>query len=362
MLSHVRTLLIASFILLTAGRLMAAEDQDLIVTSLGDKAPAAEVIDARDPALAEQDFLFSYDPKDFDGETDTSGTKEQLLKSLREEMMAERNANDLYVPRAPVNEEQLAKLSELNQSEIQSFITKKQKFLERMAKALTSVKFKPKFVNKVLAEVNTKFYNSSRLIANSNSAGLTVMFSVSGGLALPRKIVEKLRDRPLGKYIPKSGGFAYLVGLGFGVSRTVGKNGRPSWVLDVFIDRDKLKSTLTGMVEVSAAGTYGIVYELREGKFKSQTTETSYGGVAGVFRQGETQFGWAASTGMSFPPAIGAFLVFTNETKRHYIFRLDFSKVTENRLENSKAFILSWMQKTGFRTTPRAELCSQAFR
>ncbi|MBS1971030.1 MAG: hypothetical protein JSU04_12020 [Bdellovibrionales bacterium] len=368
MLFQVRTFLMASLLLAFTSPVMASTlhnsestDQDLIVTNVRETSPASDILQASDPALLDQDFAFTYDPKDFDGETDTSGTKEQLLKSLREEMNTARDQKDLYVPRAPVSAELLEKLSSLSEPELQSFLGKKQKFLERMAKALLFLRLKPKFVNKVLAEVNTKFYNSSRLIANSNSAGVAVMFSVSGGLALPRKIVEKLQTRSLGKFIPKTGGFAYLLGLGVGISRTMKEDGRPHWVLDVFVDTEKLKSTMTGMLEVSAAGTYGVVYELREGHFKTQTTETSYGGVAGVFRQGTNQFGWAASTGMSFPPAIGAILVFTNETKRHYIFRLDFTKFAGDRLETSKAFILSWMQRTGMKTKASALNCSEVF-
>lgn len=362
MLSHVRTLLIASLFIVASGRLMAASDQDLIVSSLNEKSPAGATLDTKEPLLGEQEFRINYDPTDFAGEFDESGTKAELLKALHEEMKSPKDEKVLYIPRAPTNEEQLKSLNNLTESEIQSFLGKKQKFLEKMAKALTSLHLKPKFVNKVLTEVNTKFYNSSRLIANSNSAGVSVMFSMSGGLALPRKIVEKLKERSLGKYIPKTGGFAYLVGFGFGVSRKTNAEGRPSWVFDVFVDTEKLKSTLTGMAEISAAGTYGVIYELREGKFGSQTTETSYGGVAGVFRQGTNQFGWAASTGMSFPPGIGAILVFTNQTTRHYILRMDSAKLTANPLEPILETAQAWLKATGLGSKKNAAaLCSQVF-
>jgi hypothetical protein len=254
----------------------------------------------------------------------------------------------------------MQKLELLNEPELQSFLGKKQKFLARMSKVLTFFRLKPKIVNKVLNEVNNKFYNSSRLIANSNSVGGTVMFSISGGLALPKKIVEKLENRAVGKFIPKSGGFFYLVGLGVGVARHVQPHGRANWVLDVFVDAEKLQSTVTGIAEVSAAGTYGVVYEFREGNFKSQTTKTTYGGVAGVFRQGENQFGWAASTGLSIPPGIGALLVFTDTTTRHYLLRMNFSRIKENYLDNTKALVLSWIEKTGLRKGP-APLCFSAF-
>lgn len=335
-----------------------AESSDLIITSLGENPKASEALNSKDPGIASEEIQLVYDPKDFDGITET-GTKEELLKSLREEMAKTKDDKTLYVPKAPQTEEQLEKLSALSEPEMQSFIGKKQKFLERMAKVLTFFRLKTKIVNKILSEVNTKFYNSTRLIANSNSAGATVMFSISGGMALPKKIMAKLEGRALGKFIPKSGGFFYLIGLGVGVSRHVQENGKPHWVLEAFVDRETLKSTVTGIIEVSAAGTYGVVYELREGKFKGQQSETTYGGLAGVFRQGENQFGWAASTGMSLPPGIGSVIVYTDNSKRNYLFRINFSKMSENYLENTKSILLSWMERTGLKK--RAPVCAQIF-
>ncbi|WP_413288523.1 hypothetical protein [Bdellovibrio sp. HCB337] len=325
-----------------------SEASDIILTTLAHEAKSADILTSSDPSLANQEITLVYDPKDFDGVVDT-GSKEELLRALRAEMAAAKDEKALLVPKAPQTEEQLEKLAALSEHDVQSFLGKKQKFLERMAKVLTFFHLKTKLVNKVLAEVNTKFYNSARLIAGSNSAGVTVMFSLSGGLALPKKIMSALQGRALGKLIPKSGGFFYLVGFGVGVSRHVQPNGKPNWVLEAFMDTERLKSTITGIVEISGASTFGVVYELREGKFKQQQSETTYGGLAGVFRQGPNQFGWAASLGMSLPPGIGSVIVYTDQSTRRYLARIDVSNFTEKYLENTQSIFLSWMDRTGLK-------------
>lgn len=358
----IRYLLLASMTLFLSATVMAQEvadnTQDLIITSIPGSPSASEVLNSSDPDLNEQELKITYNPKDFEGISDKSGNKQQLLKSLRDEMKLSTDNSIVKIPQAPVTNEQMQNIELLNESELQLFLGKKQKFLERVSKVMGFFHLKPKMVNKVLNEINNQFYNSSRVIATSNSIGGTLMFSLSGGLALPKKIVEKLENRSLGKFIPKSGGFAYLLGIGVGVARHIQKNGHPNWILDVFIDVERLKSSVTGFALASLAGTFGIAYELREGSLKSESIDTTYAGVAGIFKQSENQFGWATTGGVSFPPIIDDIFVFTTVTTRHYLLRVNFSKFKEASIENTKAFLLSWMEKTGLRKGP-SPLCSE---
>lgn len=343
MLAHVRSLILtALFMFASAAWAGEKIEGDLIVTPIRDASDYSQILDANDPQLDNEELSIVYDPKDFPGAT-VAGSKEELLESLRLEMETPQKT-ELSIPRAPISHDQLEKLSTLTESEIQAFLGKKQKFLEKMAKALTFIRLKPKLVNKVLNELNNKFYNSSRMIANSNTVGGAFMISVSGGLVLPRKLVAKLQERTLGRFIPKSGGFAYLLGIGVGVSRTIKSDGKPHWIVDIFMDVEKIKSSMTGVASVGAAGTYGVVYEFREGDFKKQQIDTSYGGLSGVFKQGDNHFGWAASTGLSFPPGVGSIMIFTNQTTRHYLARVDLTV---------------WMERVGFKSSPTL-LCSKA--
>jgi hypothetical protein len=170
------------------------------------------------------------------------------------------------------------------------------------------------------------------------------MFTLSGGLALPSILVQKLKGTRIGRYIPDAGGFYYVLGMGAGLTRHVA-NGRSNLLIEVFIDRERLNSSLTGIVEVSAAGTYGVVYEHREGAFRSQNNRTAYGGAAGVFREGPNQFGWAASTGVSFPPFIGSVLIYVDSARRDYIVRLNLTKAYDVVAQVTSA-VWGWLKSS----------------
>lgn len=253
--------------------------------------------------------------------------KEQLLNQLKEEIATERNLKtELYLPRAPGDLETLEKFREMSLHDIQVFLRKKETFLRRFSTTLRSMKLPISWVNKAVVEVNGKFYRSRKLIAKSNTVGSVGMISVGAGLALPSKFVEYLKKKSIGRFIPKSGGFYYMLGAGGGVVRTVNRTtGESTLHLELFVDGEKLEKTLTGIVEATVAGTVGVVYEHRDRDFWTQKVNVTYGGAAGLFREGEHHFGWAASFGASIPPLIGAVLVYTDQGTRQYFLRLSIS-------------------------------------
>jgi hypothetical protein len=337
---------------------LAAEPPDLLIfPSSETKTTATEVGSSSD--LSNEEFKVLYDPR-IDGEihTVTAPTRRESLKTTfdqQSEILRNGPVQDrTYIPLLPTSPEDFNELLKMSDQDIETFLSRKTAFLNRFSKVLEKFRLKSATINKAVLEINQRFFNSRKVIAKSNTIGGGAMFSVSAGLALPKKMMDSLKKTRIGKHLPESGGFYYLLGLGAGLSRTEsGDNGMSSakrtWVLDLYLDVERLKSTLTGIAEVSAAGTYGIVYESREGNFPKAQTDVTYGGVAGVFRGGENQFGWAASTGMSFPPGIGAFLVFQDVGYRFYLLRVDKSGAHLPALALIKESVLeiaaSWYQQ-----------------
>lgn len=253
--------------------------------------------------------------------------KEQLIAELKAELEAARDLKShLYLPKAPADSATLENLKEMPLYDIQVFLRKKETFLRRFSSTLRAVKLPISWVNKAVKEVNDKFYRSHKLIARSNTVGGVAMLSVGAGLALPEKMVNYLKTKSIGRFIPDSGGFYYMLGLGGGVVRTVDRmTGESTLHLELFLDSEKLQKTLTGVVEATAAGTLGVVYEHRDRDFWTQKVDVTYGGAAGLFREGDRHFGWAASFGASIPPLIGAVLVYTDQGTRAYFLRLSIS-------------------------------------
>ncbi|MEK2644086.1 hypothetical protein [Bdellovibrio sp. BCCA] len=290
-----------------------------------------------------QEMEVRFDPSEVT-EPEKNFDREKFIRDSRDLMTAEPSQEKIEIWSGPRSEEHLQKLLQLSDAEIASFLGKKEAFLGKFAKTLAFFRLSPKKINKVLLELNNRFYESSHVVSRSNTKGAAMMFSVSGGMALPQKFVKTLKERSIGKYIPESGGFYYMMGLGVSFARRVDENKKSKFVFEIFMDVERLKSTLTGLVEVSAAGTYGLVFEKRTGEFTHQKSNTTYGGVAGVFRQGTHQFGWAASTGLSMPPGIGAILVYQDEVTRYYLFRTENLKVTLPALRMIKDNVLDYFR------------------
>ncbi len=288
-----------------------------------------------------------FDPSEVT-EVEKDFNRERFVERVRAEMNKEIPKDVLYDFEGPRTEAELDKLLQLSDVEISSFLAKKKAFLGKFAKVLAFFRVGPGKINKALNELNDRFYESSHVVSRSNVKGGSMMFSLSGGLALPQKVMEAMHKRNIGSFIPKSGGFYYMLGLGAGFTRKVDENNKAKFVFEVFVDVEKLKKTLTGIVEVSAAGTYGLVFEKREGPFMTQKNTTMYGGATGVFRQGPNQFGWAASTGLSFPPGIGIFLVYQDEATRYYLFRAEGLKASFPALRLVKDNIVSALRNIAF--------------
>lgn len=329
-----------------------AESDDTNILLVPNEKDAPAIVSER------QDVQVAFDPaevtesaKDFD--------REKFVRESMDKMNQEPSKEKIEIWNGPRSQAHLDKLLQLSDAEIAAFLGKKQAFLNKFAKTLAFFHLSPNKINKVLMELNNRFYESSHVVSRSNTKGGAMMLSVSAGLALPQKIVQSLKQRSIGKYIPESGGFLYMLGLGVGFARQVDENKQSKFVFEIFMDVERLKSTMTGLVEVSAAGTYGLVFEKRGANFTHQKSGTTYGGLAGVFRQGQSQFGWAASTGMSLPPGIGAVLVYQDEVTRYYLFRTENLKATFPALRMIKENVLSYF-KNLMGNKPYVITCNQA--
>lgn len=342
-----KSLVLVASLSMTGGLALAEDDANLLMFESSqvptEKAPQTSMAEGglSAEAVVKLDLSEVVEPE-------KGFNREAFVKKARAAMNSEIPKDALYDFEVPRTEAELSKVLELSDEEIAKFLAKKSAFLGKFAKVLSFFKLKPGKINKALNELNNRFYESSHVVSRSNVKGGTMMVSIGGGLALPQKVMEALRGRSIGKFIPESGGFFYMLGLGAGVSRQVGPDGKSKMVFEIFMDVERLKKTLTGVAELSAAGTYGLVFEKRDGAFASQKNTTMYGGATGVFRQGSNQFGWAASTGMSMPPGIGIFLVYQDHATRYYLFRMEGLKASLPALRGFKDGIISALRNYAF--------------
>ena len=248
----------------------------------------------------------------------------------------------------------------MTSEETDVFLAKKAKFKERVAKIFRYFKLKETWLAKVSEEIDQQFESKKKIIMIDNVNGGTLSFNVGLGLALPQKIAAALRTTKLGGWFPESGGFFYLLGLGFGVARQVdAETHKSSWVLETFLDVERLDRSLTFIVKAGAWANLGYIREVRKASgLRKATFEVTHGGALGLVRSNETQLGIEHSAGITFPPFLGAMTVHTDTTVRYYLLRVSDHGIFEKFLASVKNFTRAARSRG---LAGSAGLCSEIF-
>lgn len=260
----------------------------------------------------------------------------------------------------PRNNEHLEKILELTDPEIALFLGKKEAVLNKLAKTLSFFKLPPQKINKALLEINKLFYDNSHIVSRSNTRGGTLSFVISAGLALPQKVIHALKQRSIGKFIPEKGGFYYLLGFGVSFARHIDENKKSKYVFEVFMDVERLNSTMTGIIRASTGLQYGLIFEKRDTNFTAQKFNVSTSGVTGILKQGHGHFGWNGSTGITMPPGLSVLLVYKSDSARYYLFRTENLKASLPALNLMKESFINYLKNLLGNKT-KIISCNQAF-
>lgn len=275
--------------------------------------------------------------------TPTGKTKKPFQYSLPN------SQTEIVIPYSTYDQKLLHEFLKLNPQQQLAFLDFKQDKLKKLAQFLDSkLKMSPEKINSTLIELNQELFISYKIVAARNTIGTHKMVSLAIGSALPQKIrdylvekftwMQKIQNNRMLKWIPENGGFFYAVGFGFGLYKQTNPQTKKSrYVIDFYSDFERLKSTITGVLEVSANLTYGMTLEYRAQNenqtdrlmqidrfMKPQQMENTYGGILGVMRKGETHFGWNLLTAISFPPILGNLFLYTNQSQRLHLLALSF--------------------------------------
>lgn len=261
------------------------------------------------------------------------------------------------IPYSTYDLELMNEFLKLNPKQQAQFLNFKQEKLTTLARFLENkLKISPEKINSILVELNHELFLSHKIVAARNAIGSHKMVSIAIGSALPQKIrdyllskytwMKKMQSSRLFRWVPERGGFFYAVGLGLGIyKRTDPATNKSRYVIDLYSDYERLKTTMTGVFEISANLTYGLTLEYRDPVdfkneniiqidhvMKTQNMENTYGGILGVMRKGETHFGWNLLTAISFPPILGNLFIYTNNSKRLHLIALSIPSTVVDRL------------------------------
>lgn len=262
--------------------------------------------------------------------------RQKIFDMLKIEILSRRSdiSKTLEIPFAPQSIEDLEKLNDLSTEDIKMFLRKKETWLQRLSKVILKLKIPTVVGNKLLNEVNQKIYNSTKAIANSNTKRKSVFITVSAGIALPQFIVQKLKQTSIGRFIPDSGGFFYLFGIGGYLTKKINPETlKKEMVLELFADKQSLIKSTSGILDLSLNLYVGGIQEYREKGATTQKVLITNLGAAGSMRTGLNHTGWTLPFGVGAVPFAGWFLVHDNEGIRKHLGDWNISKTIQGMLD-----------------------------
>lgn len=223
----------------------------------------------------------------------------------------------------------------LSPEQYRSFLKNRRRLLTTAYWALRLVSWnKNKFADR-MSEIDRFVIQSADAIARSRRTGFAVSATGAFGLGLSDYLKAKIKNEKFRAILPASGGFYYVLGVGGGayIQQTTKKKNH--FILEVFVDFDRLKKIHTYAAEVSAAVNWSIPVD--DVKWASvEKYDSHYVGILGVIRRGVSHFSYTLITGIAMPPYLPIGMVYTNETRRArvQILKIPWFKFRGDRCEN----------------------------
>lgn len=288
-----------------------------------DEMPVAPAIQSSE---REGDLLYLvYDPREWSADAaemaEAEGLRQRLALLVGTSGIS---GKDYIVPEAPSTSAGLDSLRDLSARDIQIFLVKKEKFLNKLSAWLRWLRLPRALHNRVLRTMNDRFFQSAALIAKANSQGGLVRFQGGAGFGLRSQMVEKLRTTKLGSWLPSSGGFFLSFGFGASLSR-VDQDGRRFWALEFFADASRLSSVKTYVLEAFAGLSFNYLAQREEeARGRIANLRATIQGPVGTVTEGKGFFSYGPSLVLGFPPLQGSLLFYELKIKRFRLARFQF--------------------------------------
>ncbi|OYZ23625.1 MAG: hypothetical protein B7Y39_03990 [Bdellovibrio sp. 28-41-41] len=342
------------------------------------------------PAVQQDELLFNYDSKNFDGRLLDKFSKAELLEMIRTNALPDiekgkkltsvsipfglkvdwdvvnRNDEEAFKSRHAIVTEfkkykiKFAKesieainngLGNLSEDELRTLLSKKHAFLSGVADSFerTFLKFKIKppytLIQKLVNSLNGVFYQRSEQFVKANTFGTNIYMVAGAGAALGQLLYDFVISKtPLKQFVSPKFGFYLGTSLGLGISRVkVGE--KSAWMLDMFFDFESLKRAFAPILEGYAGAGMGLYMEARDlppvGRRAFVTKDgydsAFYAPFIGTNRTGPTSLANQHTLNMSFP--IPSTFFETKLTRRYFHIVLK---------KNYKDEITDPAQKIGF--------------
>tara|TARA_B110001454_G_scaffold218991_1_gene249067 strand:- start:112043 stop:113269 length:1227 start_codon:yes stop_codon:yes gene_type:complete len=281
------------------------------------------------PSTQQEELMFNYNSKNFDGGLLDKYSKAELMEMIRTNSNPDiekgTKLTSLTIPFGPkvnwgvierddndsgsksrlalINEFKKYKLQfskesveainsgleNLTEAELRTFLSKKHAFLTGIAGSMEKMflrfKVKPpyKMIQGLVNSLNGVFYQKSEQFVRSNTFGMNSYVVAGAGATLGKIIYDFVISKtPLKRWISPNFGFYLGTSFGFGISR-VRVDDKSAWMLDLFFDFESLKRAFAPILEVYGGAGFGFYMEARELPAAGKRIFTSSGAYKNTF-------------------------------------------------------------------------------
>ena len=256
---------------------------------------------------ASDELTFKYDPSALQDavKIDIEYSKLQnLSREMSSEVYQRQLQEKVIIPIASASAEKLELAEKLSPEELKSFLSKKTKFLESVAKTFTFIKFQPKAVNKIIFLLNDHFFKNAGVIANANTRVLNLQIGIGGGLGLADWMMSQLKKSPYFRDLPNTTGFYFMLGTGISFGKTV-ENGKTRFFIEPIIEFRRSTKIFSPFL-FGAAGFIGNFTWENRSKASLVQEAAFYKVSSATVINGGQHFGFSGAAAMALPPGGGA--------------------------------------------------------
>lgn len=265
----------------------------------------------------------AYDPAQITIDADSG---RQLLEKIQEQVLESKKSHETYfVPIAPPSIEALAPFSSLDRADMETFLAKKQKFLEKISHGIQWLRIPVSLHNKVMQTINAHFFAAAPTIARANSSGASLRFQVGAGLGLSSALAQRIEKVSGMSWFPKTGGL--YIALGFGLA--IHKTQNAGWTFEVFGDFDHLKSVKSFLATAGADVTVAYVAQDSSVQDRLKSINAEIMGPLGTLRLSDSHFSFGPGAGVTFPPLLDKAMFYSLQEKRIVFLSLNLTPIGE---------------------------------
>jgi hypothetical protein len=282
------------------------EDSDQGALPTDQKHSESPSADQSDETIEQLDFVYSPPPASQSASQNdevANLTLQDLIDAshlMQAESYQARLRENLVVPVSSARPDIFAEFQKLSENEQKIFLSKKTRYLERIAKVLTVLRIPVKVGNTILQNLNDRLFERAVLVSRLNTQSVAMNVGFNIGISVPRWVLKQLRKMPMLSRLPEKAGFYMAFSVGVALVQTT-VDGVQKVRIEPFTEFTRAEKIFGPLLTVGTGVSLSASFSAPNGAEVIRKKMIRFRGTA--FESGETTVAQSHRLiGISFPP------------------------------------------------------------